>query len=131
VIRRLLRVALTSQGHKVIEAETAGVGITAATNERPNLIILDLGLPGQDGIEVERHLRELRTIPIIVVSVRGHKDDKIAPLDAGADDCITNRLRPANSRRACAWHCATLDPTLPRYIVTEPRVGYRLIETSH
>ncbi len=87
-IRRLLRAALASQGHTVIEAETAQAGISAVTTERPDLIILDLGLPDLDGIEVVRHLREWNTTPIIVLSVRSHEDDKIAALDAGADDYI-------------------------------------------
>jgi two-component system, OmpR family, KDP operon response regulator KdpE len=88
-IRRLLRAALASQGHTVIEAETAQAGIAAVTTERPDLIILDLGLPDLDGIDVVRRLREWSTTPIIVLSVRSHEDDKIAALDAGADDYIT------------------------------------------
>jgi two-component system, OmpR family, KDP operon response regulator KdpE len=88
-IRRFVRAALTSQGHTVVEAETAQAGISAATTERPDLIILDLGLPDLDGIEVVRRLREWSTTPIIVLSVRSHEEDKIAALDAGADDYIT------------------------------------------
>jgi len=88
-IRRLLRAALTSQGHTVIEAETAQAGISAATSERPDLIILDLGLPDLDGLEVVRRVREWSATPIIVLSVRSQEDDKIAALDAGADDYIT------------------------------------------
>jgi two-component system, OmpR family, KDP operon response regulator KdpE len=88
-IRRFLRAALTSQGHTVFEAETAQAGISAVTAERPDLIILDLGLPDLDGIEVVRRLREWSATPIIVLSVRSHEEDKIAALDAGADDYIT------------------------------------------
>ncbi|HVH32078.1 MAG TPA: response regulator [bacterium] len=88
-IRRFLRAALTSQGHTVVEAETAQNGISAVTTERPDLIILDLGLPDLDGIEVVRRLREWSATPIIVLSVRSNEEDKIAALDAGADDYIT------------------------------------------
>lgn len=213
-IRRFLRAALTSQGHTVIEAETAQAGISAVTTERPDLIILDLGLPDLDGLEVVRRLREWSTTPIVVLSVRSHEDDKIAALDAGADDYITKpfatgelaaRMRVAVRHatrhstepifrtgeltvdlarrvvlvagreidltpveygllKALITHAGKVlthghllaqvwgpgyqtqrhllqvnvsnlrrkleaDPTRPRYIVTEPGVGYRLIET--
>jgi two-component system KDP operon response regulator KdpE len=88
-IRRFLRVALAASHHRVIEAGSAEAGITAAATERPDLIILDLGLPDLDGIEVVRRIREWSTVPIVVLSVRSHEEDKVAALDAGADDYMT------------------------------------------
>ncbi len=88
-IRRFLRVALSAQGHEVVEAETGGEGATAASAARPDVIILDLGLPDIDGIEVIRRLREWTATPIIVLSVRGQEEDKVTALDAGADDYVT------------------------------------------
>jgi two-component system KDP operon response regulator KdpE len=114
-IRRLLRAALTAQGHKIIEAETAEAGISAVTTERPDLIILDLGLPDLDGIEVVRRLREWSATPIIVLSVRGHEDDKIAALDAGADDYITKPFATGElaARMRAAVRHATHQPAEP------------------
>jgi two-component system KDP operon response regulator KdpE len=88
-IRRFLRVALSAQGHKVVEAETGADGLTAAGTSRPDVIILDLSLPDVDGIEVLRRLREWTATPVIVLSVRGQEEDKVAALDAGADDYVT------------------------------------------
>ncbi|HLQ64715.1 MAG TPA: response regulator [bacterium] len=111
-IRRLLRAALTSQGHTVIEAETAQAGISAATSERPDLIILDLGLPDLDGLEVVQRVREWSATPIIVLSVRSHEDDKIAALDAGADDYITKPF--ATGELAARMRVAVRHATHPR-----------------
>src|SRR5512137_840767 len=88
-IRRFLRVALTSREYTVIEASTGQEGLSAAVNYKPDIIILDLGLPDIDGVEVTRLLRQWAQIPIIILSVRGSEDDKIAALDAGADDYLT------------------------------------------
>jgi two-component system KDP operon response regulator KdpE len=88
-IRRYLRTSLGSQGHQVIEAATGQEAMTAAASDRPDLVILDLGLPDMDGIEVVRSLREWTRIPIIILSVRDREDDKIAALDLGADDYLT------------------------------------------
>lgn len=88
-IRRFLRVALSSQGYTVVERVTGKEGISGAANEKPDVIILDLGLPDMDGVEVIKLLREWTKIPIIVLSVRGSEHDKVAALDAGADDYLT------------------------------------------
>jgi two-component system KDP operon response regulator KdpE len=88
-IRRFLRVALTSQAYTVIEAVSGQEALSAATNEKPDIIILDLGLPDIDGVEVTRLLRQWTQTPIIILSVRGSEGDKIAALDAGADDYLT------------------------------------------
>ncbi len=88
-IQRFLRVALNGQGFIVSEASTGQSAMQAIALSRPDLVILDLGLPDMDGIEVTRRIREWSTVPIIILSVREQEDDKIAALDAGADDYLT------------------------------------------
>src|SRR5574341_29129 len=88
-IRRFLRASLTAHGNEVFEAATGQDALSAGVAHRPDLIILDLGLPDMDGVEVTRRLREWTRIPIIILSVREHETDKIAALDAGADDYLT------------------------------------------
>ena len=88
-IRRFLRVALNGQGFVVSEAATGQDALQALTLERPDLVILDLGLPDMDGVEVTRSLREWSQVPVIILSVREQEVDKIAALDAGADDYLT------------------------------------------
>jgi two-component system KDP operon response regulator KdpE len=88
-IRRFLRVALLASGYEVLEATMAQEGLTQAVTHQPALILLDLGLPDLDGLEVMRQLREWATMPIIVLSARGREADKIAALDAGADDYLS------------------------------------------
>ena len=88
-IRRYLRTALTAQGFTVYEAANGEEAVSAVLNNRPDIIILDLGLPDFDGIEVTRRLREWSQTPIIILSVREAENDKIAALDAGADDYLT------------------------------------------
>jgi len=88
-IRRYLRTSLAGHGHEVIEAGTGQAGLDAVLARKPDLIVLDLGLPDMDGVEVTRRLREWSTTPIIILSVRDREDDKVAALDAGADDYLT------------------------------------------
>jgi two-component system KDP operon response regulator KdpE len=88
-IRRFLRASLPAHGYEVFEAGSGQAALSAVVADRPDLILLDLGLPDLDGVEVTRLLREWAAIPIIVVSVRGQEADKIAALDAGADDYLT------------------------------------------
>jgi two-component system KDP operon response regulator KdpE len=88
-IRRYLRAALTAQGFTVYEASNGEEALNAVLANRPDIIILDLGLPDIDGIEVTRRLREWSQTPIIILSVREAENDKIAALDAGADDYLT------------------------------------------
>jgi two-component system, OmpR family, KDP operon response regulator KdpE len=87
-IRRFLRPTLASQGYRVVESETGEDGLLQAATRQPELVILDLGLPDLDGLEVIRRLREWSAIPIIVLSARGAESDKVAALDAGADDYV-------------------------------------------
>jgi two-component system KDP operon response regulator KdpE len=88
-IRRFLRVTLTSQAYTVFEAASGKEALSEVAEAKPDIIILDLGLPDIDGIEVTRLLREWTQTPIIILSVRGAERDKIAALDAGADDYLT------------------------------------------
>lgn len=88
-LQKFLRVTLSSQNYNVIEAATGESGLRHAANDQPDLIILDLGLPDIDGIDVTRQIREWSAIPIIVVSARGKEQDKVIALDAGADDYLT------------------------------------------
>ena len=88
-IRRFLRSALGADGYRVVEAETGARGIVDAGTHKPNLAIVDLGLPDMDGVEVIRKIRAWSTMPIIVLSARAREQAKIEALDAGADDYVT------------------------------------------
>lgn len=88
-IRRLLRVTLESAGYQVREAETARLGLAEAAQKPPDGIILDLGLPDMDGTAAVARLREWSRIPVLILSVREHEEDKVRALDAGADDYLT------------------------------------------
>ncbi|HET9951467.1 MAG TPA: response regulator [Candidatus Eisenbacteria bacterium] len=88
-IRKFLRAGLESHGYRYVEATTGGDGIAQASMRSPDLVLLDLGLPDVDGIEVVRRIREWSTLPIVVLSARGRERDKIEALDAGADDYVT------------------------------------------
>jgi len=87
-IRRFLRAALLSSGYRLVEATTGQEGLQAAETRQPDLIILDLGLPDMDGLEVIRRLRAWTVVPIIVLSAKGQETVKVAALDVGADDYI-------------------------------------------
>ncbi len=88
-IRRFLRVSLGAHGCTVFEAVNGQEALAGVAAHRPDLVILDLGLPDIDGLEVTRQLREWTRLPIIILSVRGEEAEKIAALDAGADDYLT------------------------------------------
>ncbi|WP_207459027.1 response regulator [Azospirillum sp. SYSU D00513] len=87
-IRRFLRISLGANGYAVVEAEDGRSGIAAAGAERPDLVILDLGLPDMDGQEVVSAIRQARPVPIIVLSVRAQEYDKVEALDRGAADYV-------------------------------------------
>jgi two-component system KDP operon response regulator KdpE len=87
-IRRFLRTTLTSEGYQVIEAETGKQGLSEAATRKPDLIILDLGLPDMDGVEVVKGVRAWSSVPVIILSARSQESDKISALDAGADDYL-------------------------------------------
>lgn len=87
-IRRFLRPAIEAAGWRLNEVDTGARGILEASQARPDVIILDLGLPDMDGTEVVCRVREWSSVPIIILSARGQEKDKVAALDAGADDYI-------------------------------------------
>jgi two-component system KDP operon response regulator KdpE len=132
-IRRFLRTSLSAYGYRVIEAACGREALTLTATERPELVLLDLGLPDIDGLEVIHRLREWTTVPIIVVSVRGQEREKIDALDNGADDYVTKpfgmgellaRMRAALRHRLQAeldepvFHAAGLTVDLVRRAVT-------------
>ena len=88
-IRKFLKAALTSHDYKPLFAETAKEGIRLLTSHPPELVILDLGLPDMDGLDVIKAVREWSTVPIIVLSARGQEKDKVMALELGADDYLT------------------------------------------
>ncbi len=113
-IRRFLRTALEGDGMRVFEAETLQRGLLEAATRKPDLIILDLGLPDGDGIEFIRDLRQWSAVPVIVLSARSEESDKIAALDAGADDYLSKPFGigelQARLRVALRRHSATTAP---------------------
>lgn len=88
-MRRFLRVSLEANGYRLLEAESGRDGLAQAAARNPDLVVLDLGLPDQDGVEVTQNLRKWATMPLIVISARGQEEDKVRALDAGADDYLT------------------------------------------
>ncbi|HOV10678.1 MAG TPA: response regulator [Bacteroidales bacterium] len=92
-IRRLLDITLSANGFKIIEASTGKEGITLAASQQPGLIILDLGLPDMDGLDVINNLRQWYQKPIIILSVRNTEEDIVTALDKGANDYLTKPFR--------------------------------------
>ncbi|MDG9883674.1 response regulator [Pseudomonas sp. GD04058] len=88
-IRKFLRISLASQGYKVLEAGTGAEGLRHAALSRPDLVVLDLGLPDMDGQQVLRELREWSAVPVMVLSVRASEAQKVQALDGGANDYVT------------------------------------------
>ena len=132
-IRRFLRTGLGAHGYEVVEAETARGGIESVAREKPDLLILDLGLPDLDGLEVLQQIRRTSLVPVIVLSVRGDEKGKVAALDLGADDYVTKpfgmeelvaRVRTALRHRlqeqgeAPIFRCGDLAVDLVRRVVT-------------
>ncbi len=110
-IRRFLRAALMAEGYQYHESVSAAEGVAQANARRPDLMLLDLGLPDGDGLEVIRKVRESSQMPIVVLSARGQETDKVAALDLGADDYVAKpfgvgellaRIRAALRRAAPA-----------------------------
>ncbi len=88
-MRRFLRITLQGHGYRLVEAGTGQEGLMQAASRNPDVVLLDLGLPDLDGLEVTKRLREWTQIPIIVISAREQEQDKVKALDAGADDYLT------------------------------------------
>jgi two-component system, OmpR family, KDP operon response regulator KdpE len=109
-IRRFVHTSLETDGMTVFDAETGGQGLAEAATRRPDLIIVDLGLPDMDGIDVIRQLRSLSTVPVFVLSARSREEHKVEALNAGADDYLTKpfglpeliaRIRAHLRRQTC------------------------------
>jgi len=88
-IRRFLAISMESNGFRITEADTAEAGLRAVMSEPPDAIVLDLGLPDGDGLDVIRKVREWSAVPIIVLSAREREHEKVLALDTGADDYLT------------------------------------------
>ncbi|MBI2999922.1 MAG: response regulator [Deltaproteobacteria bacterium] len=94
-IRRLLRLVLEAEGYRVLDAESGRQGLTDVALRRPDVVLLDLGLPDMDGLAVLQRLREWSRVPVLILSVRAEPEDKVAALDAGADDYVTKPFESA------------------------------------
>jgi two-component system KDP operon response regulator KdpE len=107
-IRRFLRNALAESGYDVHEADTAQRGLADAAARRPDVILLDLGLPDMDGLDVVKQIRAWTTTPIIVISARGLENTKVAALDLGADDYLVKPFGTGEllARIRAAWRHA-------------------------
>src|SRR5690349_323364 len=110
-IRRLLRVTLEANGYRVFDAATGNEGVVQVAQRKPDVILLDLGLPDLDGLMVLKRIREWSRVPIIILSVRDQEEEKIAALDSGADDYVT---KPFNSAELLAALPAALRHAQPR-----------------
>ena len=118
-IRRFLRTVLDAEEFSLHQAETGHAALAAAAAVRPDLILLDLGLPDMDGVEVIKRIREWSPVPIIVLSVREREDDKVHALDAGADDYLTKPF-------GIAELLARMRVVLRRSIQQAPEPVYRI-----
>lgn len=144
-IRRLLRLALESAGYRTLLAETATEGMQIAATHTPAMIILDLGLPDLDGVDLLSRLREWCTVPIIILSVRDNKNDIISALDRGADDYLTKpfhtgellaRIRSAlrhtvsSDAERSQYHFAGVDVDLSARTVLKDNLPVKLTATE-
>jgi two-component system KDP operon response regulator KdpE len=144
-IRRLLRITLEANGYRVFEGATGQEGINEAAQRRPDIIVLDLGLPDMDGIEVLKRLREWSKVPVLVLSVRDREEDKISALDNGADDYVTKpfstgellaRLRVAERHaqpvtESTVYHSGELEVDLTSRVVKVHGKEVRLTATEY
>jgi two-component system KDP operon response regulator KdpE len=126
-MRRLLRVTLEANGYEVFDAATGQDGIVQAAQCRPEIILLDLGLPDLDGVEVLKRIREWSRVPVIILSVRDREHDKIAALDAGADDFVT---KPFSSGELLARLRTTLRRSQPQSAEAIIRMGKIEVDLS-
>lgn len=126
-IRRLLRVVLESADYQVHEAETAAQGLTDAATRRPDVVLLDLGLPDSDGVNVLRRLREWSQVPVIILSVRDDEEGKVAALDAGADDYVT---KPFSSAELLARLRAAQRKTRPEEEISRFKSGELIVDLT-
>jgi two-component system KDP operon response regulator KdpE len=145
-IRRALRTSLEAHGYRVATVGTGGEGVVAAAEVTPDLVLLDLGLPDLDGTEVIRRIRAFNEVPVIVLSVRDGQVDKVAALDAGADDYVTKpfgmeellararaalrRVQPDDPPQAVS-HYGGLQIDLARRLVSRDGVAIHLTPTEY
>jgi two-component system KDP operon response regulator KdpE len=144
-IRRLLRITLEANGYRVFDANTGNDGVVQAAQRRPDVVLLDLGLPDLDGIAVLKRLREWSRVPVIILTVRDREDDKIAALDAGADDYVTKpfsagellaRLRAALRHKTsedadAVFRAGTLEVDLAARVVRKRNQELKLTPTEY
>lgn len=126
-IRRFLKASLGSEGYQLIEASTGAEGIKLATAQPPDLVILDLGLPDQDGQAVLRQLRQWMTVPIIVLSARDQERQKIEALDGGADDYVTKPFGMGEllaRMRTALRHSNKVEPEPPVFVAGDLKVDF-------
>ena len=126
-IRRLLRVALEGENYDVHEAETGRQGLVEIANRPPAVILLDLGLPDMDGLEVLKRLREWSEAPVLVLSVRDDESGKVAALDAGAEDYVT---KPFSSPELLARLRAAQRKTRPEEEISVFKLGDLVVDLS-
>jgi two-component system, OmpR family, KDP operon response regulator KdpE len=124
-MQRFLRTSLGTNGYQVFEAQTGQDGLTQAAARNPDLVLLDLGLPDLDGLQVTQHLRAWAGMPIIVISARGKEEDKIKALDAGANDYLTKPFGIGELLariRAALRHSARSDSGATQFAMGDVRV---------
>jgi two-component system KDP operon response regulator KdpE len=126
-IRRLLRVVLQGENYQVHEAETGQAGLIEIANRKPAIILLDLGLPDMDGLDVLKRLREWSEAPVLVLSVRDDEVGKVAALDAGAEDYVT---KPFSSPELLARVRAAQRKTRPEEEVSVFKSGDLVIDLT-
>jgi two-component system KDP operon response regulator KdpE len=126
-ILRALRINLTARQYEVVTAADGGQALTAARESRPDLVVLDLGLPDLDGVEVIRRLRTWTPVPVIVLSGRSGSRDKVDALDAGADDYVT---KPFNVDELLARIRATTRRTLPPESAPTIHIGQYVVSLA-
>lgn len=144
-MRRLLRIMLEANGYHVLETMTGQDGLIQAAQSRPELVILDLGLPDMEGVAVLKRLREWSQVPVVVLTVRDSEEDKVGALDAGADDYVTKpfgsnellaRLRAAHRRlrpsaQPSVFQSGRLEVDLARRLVTAGGDAVKLTATEY
>jgi len=142
-MRRFIRAALSAHGYEVTEAPSGSEALALATSRNPDVILLDLGLPDIDGIDLTRKLREWSRTPVIVISARGREADKVSALDAGADDYLTKpfgvdellarirvALRHAHATQPHDEAALTFESLHIDFVRREVRIGERVIHLT-
>lgn len=126
-IRRLLRVALEAENYQVREAENGRQGLVEIANYKPAIVLLDLGLPDMDGLELLKRLREWSETPVIVLTVRDDENEKVTALDAGADDYVT---KPFGTPELLARLRAAQRKTRPEEEVSVFKLGDLVVDLT-